>query len=66
MEPKYPNVTVQLSGEDGNAYFIIGRVIRALREAGVDNAEVREFSYEATSVDYDHLLRTVMAWVETR
>jgi hypothetical protein len=66
MEPKYPNVTVQLSGEDGNAYFIIGRVIRALREAGVDNAEVREFSYEATSGDYDHLLRTVMAWVETR
>jgi hypothetical protein len=29
--PKYPNVRVQLTGEDGNAFFIIVRVAQALR-----------------------------------
>jgi hypothetical protein len=29
--PKFPDVEVQLSGEDGNAYAVLGRVSRALR-----------------------------------
>jgi len=66
MEPKYPNVIVQLSFADGNAFSIIGRTTRALREAGVPDTEINEFRNEATSGDYDHLLQTVMAWVETR
>ena len=64
MEVKHPEVQVQLSGEDGNAFFIIGRVCKALREAGADQAEINHFSEEAMSGDYDHLLRTCMEWVE--
>lgn len=60
---KYPNVTVRLTGEDGNAFFIIGRVCNALGRAGVPSSEVEEFSAEATSGDYDHVLGTVMKWV---
>ncbi len=63
MSPKYPNVTVQLSGEDGNAFLIMGRVGRALRRAGVPSKEVGEFTDEATSGDYDHLVQTAMRWV---
>ena len=62
-EPKYPNVVVELVGEDGNAFAILGRVRRALREAGVGKAEVDAFTAEATSGNYDHLLQTVMRWV---
>ncbi len=62
-EPKYPDVYVQLSGEDGNAFFIIGRVRKALRQAGVSNAEIDAFGDEAMSGDYDNVLRTVMRWV---
>ena len=29
--PKYPDVEVQLSGEDGNVFSIIGRIAKALR-----------------------------------
>lgn len=33
MAVKYPDVKVQLSGMDGNAFFIIVRVRKALRDA---------------------------------
>lgn len=62
-EPKYPEVTVRLVGEDGNAFAIIGRVRAALKRAGHQEA-VEEFTKEAQSGDYDHLLQTAMRYVE--
>lgn len=62
-EVRYPNVTVQLTGNDGNAYAIIGTVIRGLKEADVSVEERDAFREEATSGDYDHLLQTAMKWV---
>jgi hypothetical protein len=61
-EPLYPEVHVKLSGEDGNA--ILSRTWRALRRAGVVQEEIDRFTKEARAGDYDHLLRTVMKWVE--
>lgn len=61
--PKY-NVHVQLSGNDGNAFAVLGRVRHALLDEGVDRTIVEEFTTEATSGDYDNLLRTVARWVE--
>jgi hypothetical protein len=61
---RFPDVTVRLVGEDGNAFAILGAVTKALRKAGATPEEIREFTDEATSDDYDHLLATVMAWVE--
>jgi hypothetical protein len=64
-EVRYPSIYVPLVGEDGNAISILARVDRALRDAGVDSDD-RDFFYEeATKGDYNHLLRTVMSWVET-
>jgi len=62
-QPKYPDVEVQLSGEDGNAFFIIGRIGKALRESGVERSEIDEFRNEAMSGDYHNVLRTAMRWV---
>jgi hypothetical protein len=64
MTPKYPDITVPLTGEDGNAYAILGRVSRALRQAHVPDAERQAFMAEATQGDYDQLLQTVLRWVE--
>lgn len=72
MTPKYPEITVQLSGQDGNAFVIIGRTRSALdtylRKQGVsfgERASIKEqFTAEATAGDYDNVLRTVMEWVE--
>ena len=62
-EIRYPDITVRLTGRDGNAFSLLGAVSRALRSAGVPDKEVREFFKEATSGDYDHLLQTAMRWV---
>ena len=64
MNPLYPNVTVRLVGEDGNAYSILGRVQGALRRANAPKEKMEEFIKEATSGDYDNLLATCMKWVD--
>jgi hypothetical protein len=60
---KYPDVTVQLSGQDGNAFAIMGRVQEALRKAGASVEERNAYYTEATEGDYDHLLQVTMRWV---
>jgi hypothetical protein len=62
-EIKYPDISVKLIGEDGNAFSILGAVKRALRKAKVPEAEIDRFYKEATSGDYDQLLRTCATWI---
>lgn len=64
MDIKYPDITVQLIGTDGNTFAILGKVRSALRKAKVDEAEINQFMDTATAGDYNHLLRTVMEWVD--
>jgi len=59
-EVKYPHVEVKLVGENGNAFYILGTVQKALRKAGASPDMVSDFHKEATSGDYDNLLQTVM------
>jgi len=54
---------LQLIGKDGNAFSILGRAKRALEQVGREN-EFEEYRQEATSGDYDHLLRVTMKWFE--
>lgn len=61
---KYPEIKIQLSGEDGNAFFIIGKCISAMRRACVPEEECRTFLKEANSSDYNHLLSTCMKWFD--
>lgn len=63
--PKYPDVHVQLTGQDRNVFFIIWKVSKALREAG-HVAQVTEFVNEVTDADssYEAALAVVMQWVE--
>ena len=61
-EPKKPKL--KLSGEDGNAFFILGRAEQALRRAGFSQERRDQFQEEATSGDYDHLLQTCMRWFD--
>jgi len=60
---KFPNVYVPLVGEDGNAFSILGRVGKALRKGGATREQIDEFTTEATSGDYNHLLATCCNWV---
>jgi len=64
MQPRFPNIEVELVGNDGNAFSILGNVTRAMRRGGVPKTDIDAFMAEATAGDYDHLLGTVMRWVE--
>ena len=64
MTVKYPDIEVQLSGEDGNAFSIIGRVSRAIRRAE-GNEAATEFSSAAMKCgSYDEVLQLCMRTVE--
>lgn len=62
---KYPDVKVRMAGEDGNGFMIVNRVRAALRKAGHGDV-VEEFTKEATSGDYNHLITTCHEWVRVR
>lgn len=55
---------VQLLGQDGNAFAIMGRVKQALKSAGADKEYINKYLSEATSGDYDHLIVVSMEYVE--
>ena len=59
-----PKPKIRLVGEDGNAYAILGRAQRSLRQAKATPEQIEEFMKEARSSDYDHLLRTCMDWFD--
>lgn len=65
-EVKYPQIEVQLTGEDGNAFGILGRMNKALRRGGCSQAEIDQFQNEAMSGDYSELLRTCTRWVTVK
>ena len=60
--PKYPEITVELVGQNGNAFNILGICLRSMRRAGLSKEECDKFQAEATSGNYDHLLATCIEW----
>ncbi len=60
--PKY-NIEVKLTGTDGNAFALMGKVNRALQAADVSKELRDKFNDECMSGDYENLLRTCTEWV---
>ena len=64
MDEDFEKPAVQLTGEDGNAFAIIGRVSKALRRAGYPD-KAKEWMDKATSCEsYNHLLNLVFDYAE--
>ena len=64
MTVKYKEIKVQLIGNDGNAFAIMGAVSKALKHADVPQEDIDAYLQESMSGDYDNLLRTAMKYVE--
>jgi hypothetical protein len=60
---KYPDIHVQLTGQDGNPIVVLFTVCKEMKKAGVPQEEQDAFRAEALSGDYDQLLQTCMKWV---
>ena len=61
---KQTGVKVQLTGEDGNIFAIMGRVQKAMKRAGFKK-EAKELSEEVTkSLSYDEALEYISDYVD--
>lgn len=54
---------VELIGQDGNAFAILGKVSKALKKARADKEYVDSYLHKAMDGDYDHLLSVTMEYV---
>lgn len=59
-----PRPTVKLVGEDGDAYSIFGRTSATMKRVGWTREQISAFTKEATSGDYNNLLRTVLRYCD--
>jgi hypothetical protein len=57
-------VDCPLVGEDGNAFFIMGRLDKALRVAGASPEYRKAVQSDMTSGDYDHLLGVALREID--
>jgi hypothetical protein len=58
-------VRVKLVGEDGNAFFIIGKTMKALKKAGYPELAEEYQDKAFASGSYDEMLRVTMEYVDT-
>jgi len=62
--PKYPEITVSLTGVNGNAFSVIAACSREARKSGLPGSKIEAFKKEAMSGDYDHLLQTCFKYFD--
>jgi hypothetical protein len=58
------DISVNLTGVDGNAFSIMGAVTKAMSRSGVSKEDRDEYLKQATAGDYNQLLVTTMEWVK--
>ena len=60
---KYPEITAKIIGGDGNAMAIMSTVTKAMRHGSVPQEDIDAYFTEATSGDYDNVIRTSIKYV---
>jgi len=63
-KPKYGQYKIKIVGGNGNAFMLLSSAKRQLREQNADPKIFDEFSKEAMSGDYDHLLKTFLKFFD--
>lgn len=62
-DDKQKKPVLKLTGQDGNAFMILGR---ALKVAKANKMDWEKIKTEATSGDYDRLLQTMVNYFDVR
>ena len=55
---------LKLTGQDGNAFVILGLARAAAKRAGWTKEQIDQFTKKTMLGDYDHLLATVMEYFD--
>jgi len=62
--PSKTGLKLQLIGEDGNAFFILGKASKAMKRARFPQEEIDQYMSEARSGDYNNLLAVTTEWFD--
>lgn len=57
-------VKCKLTGEDGNAFAVMGRVVTALKQAGVTEEKISIYLEDAMMSNYENLILVSMTYLE--
>jgi len=55
---------LELTGQDGNVFSILGKAIREARRAGWSEEEIEKFRKEFMGGDYDHALQVCIDYFD--
>ena len=55
---KYKKQVIDLTGPDGNAYYILGTAMKLCKQVGISSERTDEILDEMKSSDYEHLIKT--------
>jgi hypothetical protein len=58
-----PDNVIDLSGPQGNGFYILKTVRKIMKDQNICLNEIDKFLDEATSKDYQHLLKTCSQYV---
>jgi hypothetical protein len=58
-----PKLYIELSGASGNAYYILGAVMKLLRDNGREG-DITDYLIESTAGNYEHLLEVTRQYVD--
>jgi len=64
MSESITGIELQLVGEDGNAFSILGKASKALKRNDLYDEYWKDYESEATSGDYNNLLVTTMKYFD--
>lgn len=62
-DPLYPEIDVPIITEKCEPNELLGRTKIRMQNFGLSEEQINEFEREARSGDFDHLLYTMMQWV---
>ena len=54
----YKKQVIDLTGPDGNAYFLLGTAMNLCKQIGISSVRTEEILDELKSSDYEHLITT--------
>lgn len=63
--PTSPTTSSDLVGVDGNAFAVMGTTSKLLTRAGATREFTNAYMKEAMSGDYDHLIATSVAYLDS-
>ena len=55
---KYKKQVIDLTGPDGNAFFLLGTAMKLCKQIGISSERTEEILDELKSSDYEHLIKT--------